>query len=104
VDGKQYWFDASTPSDRLRSKKCIAHLLPNLDEYAVTYRDRSALQSDLDSEQPLAPKLLSFGNILSNVVIVDGVVRGAWRTTMAGNKVQVEVRLSDRSVDLVLLS
>jgi hypothetical protein len=95
VDGKQYWFDASAPADSPRGSRCVAHLLPNFDEYTVAYRDRSALQSDAR----LDPTQFSFGNILSNVVAVNGVVRGGWRRVAAGNKLKVEVRLIDRLQD-----
>ncbi|MBV9329118.1 MAG: hypothetical protein JO352_35890 [Chloroflexi bacterium] len=52
---------------------CVAHLLPNFDEYMVACRDRSALHPDALLESTL----FSFGNILSNVVVVNGVARGA---------------------------
>jgi len=40
--------------------------------------------------------LFSFGNILSNVVVVNGMVCGAWRRTSTSRKRQVEVRSSDK--------
>ncbi len=70
----------------------IAHLLPNFDEYTVAYRDRTALHQG----RRFDPTLFAFGSILSNVVTVDGVVRGAWRPLRAARAVTVRVRLLRR--------
>jgi hypothetical protein len=91
VGGKQYWYDGSASVEDPQDMACVAHLLPNFDEYTVAYRDRSALHPDA----PLDSTLFSFGNILSNVVVLNGVARGAWRRTSTGSIRQVEVRLSD---------
>jgi len=88
IDGNEYWFDEELvcdPSDRE-----AAHLLPNFDEYTVSYRDRSAM---LHPDFPFRPELFGFSSILSNVVIVGGRVCGSWRRTLIGDGVRVEVRL-----------
>ena len=72
---------------------CVAHLLRNFDEYTVAYCDRGARAPP---DWPLDSTLFSFGNILSNVVVVNGMVRGAWRRTSTSRKRQVEVRSSDK--------
>ena len=75
----------------------VAHLLPNFDEITVAYRDRSAL---LDPAVEFDPSLFSWfrasspeGALLSNIVTVDGRVRGAWRRTLNGQSVTVDLRL-----------
>src|SRR4029077_13969189 len=77
----------------------VGHLLPNFDEYTVAYRDRSGV---IHPDTPVEPGLFSFGSILSNVVNIDGRVRGAWRRTVGGAGVRVDVRvmkpLGDREV------
>jgi hypothetical protein len=79
VDGKEYW--SGEGAGRSPSSELTAHLLPNFDEFLVAYRDRSAaLEPGLEYD----PSLLSFGNILSNVVLVGGKVRGAWRKKARG--------------------
>ena len=84
VDGREHWFAAAAGAPRRPFEGL--HLLPNFDEYLVAYRDRSAaLDPDLDYN----PAVFPFGSILSNVVLVDGRVRGGWRKTRGG----VEVRL-----------
>lgn len=91
IDGREHWFDAEAgPASRAAA---IVHLLPNFDEYTVAYRDRAAA---IHPDRPLDPALLSFGSILSNVVIVGGRVRGAWRRTLSRGAVHVELRLPDR--------
>jgi hypothetical protein len=91
IDGKDYWFDAE--AGPAREAAGAAHLLPNFDEYIVAYRDRAAV---VHPDRPIEPVLFSFGSILSNVVTVEGRVRGAWRRTVARGAARVEVRLLDR--------
>ena len=43
------------------------------------------------------PSLLVFGNVLSNVIVVGGRVRGAWRrTAVARGALGLEIRLLER--------
>lgn len=86
LDGKEYWFDAAAGLPP--PAHAAAHLLPNFDEYTVAYRDRTALYAS----GPFDPALFSFGSILSNVVIIGGLVRGAWRRTNAAGGLRVEIR------------
>src|SRR5713226_9760951 len=91
IDGKDYWSGAGpVPS---RKTATIAHLLPNFDEYTVGYRDRSALTH---ADRRFEPGFFSFGSILSNIVIVDGLVRGEWRRTLARDGLRVEIRIPHR--------
>lgn len=88
VDGKEYWSgaDGEVASDVTGP----AHLLPNFDEYTVSYRDRTAA---IDPDLPFDPALFSYGNILSNVLTIGGRVRGSWRQKVSGTRLRVEVRL-----------
>ena len=88
-DGKDYWHEAAT--SKPGSVGVVAHLLPNFDEYTVGYRDRSAL---IPTGGRFDPSLYSFGSLLSNVVVIDGVVRGSWQRTLTRNGVLVEMQLS----------
>jgi hypothetical protein len=91
IEGKDYWFDAE--AGPAREAAGAAHLLPNFDEYIVAYRDRAAV---IHPDRPIEPALFSFGSILSNVVTVEGRVRGSWRRTVARGAARVEVRLLGR--------
>jgi hypothetical protein len=86
VDGKDYWFDAT--AGRAPDDAGMTHLLPNFDEYTVAYRDRAELMH--------AGRLLEPAFALSNVMIVDGKLRGSWRRTLGRKGVHVEVRTLDR--------
>jgi hypothetical protein len=86
VEGRDYWFDAEAGPPCPAAGE--AHLLPNFDEYTVGYRDRAAA---MHVDHPVEPIV-----ILSNVVTIGGRVRGAWRRTVAGGGVRVEVQLLDR--------
>ena len=89
IEGKDYWFDARAgPAGRVAED---AHLLSNFDEYTVGYRDRAAVHPD----RLFDPALFSFGSILSNVVIIGGRVRGAWRRKVTRRGVTIELRLLD---------
>jgi hypothetical protein len=91
IEGKDYWFDAEAgPAGKAA---VVAHLLPNFDEYTVAYRDRAAV---IQPRRPLESALFSSGGVLSNVVTIEGRARGAWRRTVTGGGVRVEVRLLDR--------
>ena len=92
IDGVAYW---SGPNGGGRVG-LVAHLLPNFDEFTVAYRDRSAL---LDPAIPFDAKHFAYyreatpmGGILSNIVTVGGVVRGAWNRTIVRGGLSIEVR------------
>jgi len=98
IEGKRYWFGDTVagaapepPPPRERGVP-IAHLLPNFDELTVAYRDRS------DADHPdgrFDPGLFGFSSILSNVLVIGGRVRGAWRRVAGPRSLRVHVRLLD---------
>ena len=74
-DGQTYWLASSMPAAREPSP--TAYLLPPYDEYAVAYRDRSAV---LDL---LYTKRLHTGNgVFSPIIVVDGQVVGTWKRAL----------------------
>ena len=86
IEGKEYWFDAK--AGHAHDASGGAHLLPNFDEYTVAYRDRTEVMH--------AGRLHEPAFALSNVVLVDGRIRGSWRRRVGRNGVSVEVRALDR--------
>ncbi len=68
-----YWFGAQTATGRAENVPS-AWLLPAYDEYTVAYSDRSAI---LGEGMPANPFV-----ILGPVILVDGLVVGAWRRTL----------------------
>jgi hypothetical protein len=91
LDRTDFWSDAAAP--RVNHKGPVAHLLPNFDEYTVGYRDRAGA---LHPDHSFDPTLFSFGSILSNIVTVDGRVRGAWRRAHDRDRVIVEIKTMRR--------
>ena len=91
IEGNDYWFDGEAGSPGKTGG--VAHLLPNFDEYTVAYRDRTAVYPDHSFE----PAFSSFGSVLSNVVTIGGLVRGAWRRRPWRSGVQVEITLLARA-------
>jgi hypothetical protein len=90
IDGKEFWFGNLGATTRLAG---VAHLLPNFDEYTVAYRDRAAL---LHPKVSFEPTLFAYGSVLSNVLTLDGTVRGAWRREPGPGAVKVEVRVLEK--------
>jgi hypothetical protein len=91
IDGKDYWLDAGARGPG--HSATVAHLLPNFDEYTVGYRDRSAM---LDPGRRFDASIFSFGSVLANVLLVDGIVRGSWRRVARGDAFRVELRFLGR--------
>ncbi|HLY67760.1 MAG TPA: winged helix DNA-binding domain-containing protein [Chloroflexota bacterium] len=88
IEGRGYWFDpeVAVPLEHAT----VGYLLANFDEYTIGYTDRSAL---VDAGLLFGPAHFAYGNILSNVVTLDGRVRGGWRRKAVGDRFQVELRL-----------
>ncbi|HEX7262860.1 MAG TPA: winged helix DNA-binding domain-containing protein [Candidatus Dormibacteraeota bacterium] len=90
-EGTDLWSSADAP--RVNHKGVVAHLLPNFDEYTVGYRDRAGA---LHPDHSFDPALFSFGSILSNIVTIDGRVRGAWRRAFVRDRLIVEIKTMHR--------
>jgi len=83
-NGQTYWFADSIP---MRAPSPRVHLLPDYDEYAVGYRDRSAI-FDLTHTN----KLDSRGSELAQYTIVlDGHIAGTWKRILKKNDVVIEL-------------
>jgi hypothetical protein len=85
LDGKTYWLFAhtKTTSSRLPS----AFLLSIYDEYTIAYKDRGDISEARDIE-----RMISRGNALTAVIILNGKVAGTWNRTL--KKSTVEIRLN----------
>jgi hypothetical protein len=84
VDGKTYWLtDDSKPRNRSES-----FLLSIYDEYTIAYKDRSALGGERYVE-----KMISMGNALTSVIIMDGKIVGTWKRVIKKDHVEVRTNL-----------
>lgn len=88
IDGQSYWLDPSS----LPATQEIAptvHLLPNYDEYIVSYADRSAIYDPGRVKQVDAR-----GNFLFNhTIVVDGQVAGTWKRALRKKSVEITPNL-----------
>jgi hypothetical protein len=90
-DGVAHWraAGATVPAG---GDGATAHLLPNFDEYTVGYADRGLLEGG----RRLEPGLFTYGSVLSNVVVVEGLVRGGWAGEAGPRQVSVTLRWAGR--------
>lgn len=86
IDGKEYFF---IPNDgKIKDKSCTTFLMPDYDEYGISYKDRSALNPHkIQSLQPNGR-----WEIL-RVIIADGVMVGGWKPVETKSETNVETHL-----------
>lgn len=84
LNDNTYWFIGQ--ENLTKSKSPSAFLLPNYDEYIVSYKDRSATIStaDLNKADPR-------GTIFNHTVVVNGKIIGIWKRTIRKTKVDIEL-------------
>ncbi len=83
-DGRTYWFFdhklAKVPDSPL------ALLLSIYDEYTIAYKDRSDISEARDIE-----RMISMGNALTAVIMLDGKVAGTWKKSLKKNTVEIKL-------------
>lgn len=87
VSGRSFRFVLPGRTPRLPA----ALLLSIFDEYTIAYRDRSDL-----SDAGHIERMLSMGNALTAVIVLDGKVAGAWRRRLSKRTLTVELSLFRR--------
>jgi len=95
---RTYWFVESRNEATLKMathttsvpRRVPVHLLPNFDEYLVAYQDREPIT------RVASRVALSRGDLLTNRVIVNGVVVGTWKRTLGSRGVAVEITLTEQ--------
>jgi len=83
-EGAKYWL--TQPADDVHGKSGKAYLLPNYDEYIVSYRDRSATIREKDVSQA-DPR----GTIFNHTFVINGKIEGIWKRDLGKNKLSVEI-------------
>lgn len=86
IDGQTFWLPPSTPS--LRRATPTASLLSIYDEYLSSYQDRRALAAP-----SLAQELVTMGNDLTAVILVNGRIVGTWKRTIGKAAVAIKTNL-----------
>ena len=85
INGKTYWMSKS--SKILKDESSEAYLLPDFDEYIVSYKDRSAVLNHQYAKQGINGRTLT--TLLSPTIIVDGNVVGTWKRSYIRSSVVV---------------
>lgn len=85
IDGKTYWFGSHSP--KTYDQPPTSHLLSIYDEYVIAYKDRSALGGERYTE-----KLLSMGNALTSVLILNGKIAGTWKRVLKKHAVEISIK------------
>jgi hypothetical protein len=83
-DGKIYWF--SNHTEVTAPKSPSAFLLSIYDEYTIAYKDRGDISEARDIE-----KMISMGNALTAVIILNGKVAGTWDKALKKNTVEIRL-------------
>jgi hypothetical protein len=85
IDGQTYWF-AETIAPTPDTSPTV-YLLPNYDEYTVSYKDRRAIlavphtsRSDTRSSSPF-----------NHVIVLNGRIVGIWKRTLEKDKVHITI-------------
>lgn len=84
LNGNIYWF--AGPKNLSKSKSPVVFLLPNYDEYIVSYKDRSAAiaTADVNKADPR-------GTIFNHTIVANGKVIGIWKRIIGKTKVEIEL-------------
>ena len=84
LNDNTYWF--AEQENLSKNKSPGAFLLPNYDEYIISYKDRSAsiAASDINKADPR-------GTIFNHTIVANGKVIGLWKRTIG--KTKVDIRL-----------
>jgi hypothetical protein len=81
VEGNEYWFK---PSDKPISE--TVYLLPNYDEYIVSYKDRTAFYDANEVKKSGSRENVPF----NNVILIQGRIAGVWKRTVKKDSVVIE--------------
>lgn len=84
--GRTYLFSGAPP----KSRRAVAHLLPNYDEYFIGLRDRSAIGESIRESGGTVSNRLFFAHL----VMVDGQLAGGWTRGVRAGAVTVRVELA----------
>lgn len=83
IDNKTYY---SMQSTQIQTEKSKAFLLSIYDEYTIAYKDRHDLSEKNDIE-----RMITMGNALTAVLILNGKVAGTWKRKLKQNTVAVTI-------------
>jgi hypothetical protein len=87
INGTTYWSIPSGKRGKAAGTPPIVHLLPIYDEYLNALRDRSL------ARDPAGPTVTTTDFTgLPNQLVIDGILRGAWKVVSTGDAARIDVR------------
>ena len=100
IDKQEYIFAPHSPTPR----KLATFLLPDYDEYSISYKDRTALFTAEDNER----RSKGDNPFFNHLIVVDGIIGGSWKPLVKGKQVAVTTTffapLNDRQHQAVMTS
>jgi hypothetical protein len=85
LDGRTYWYsphaDVTTPDPP------SVFLLSIYDEYTIAYKDRRDISETRDIE-----RMISLGNALTAVIIINGRVAGTWKRALKRETIEISLK------------
>lgn len=89
IDGTTYWSSESVAGATAQGP-VPGYLLPNYDEYFVSYKNRSIIGERLKSAKVDSPTI----SLLGNGIVLDGQLVGAWKRTLKPRQVRLDLNLA----------
>jgi hypothetical protein len=91
LNAKTYWFSPDPGEKGQDSPTSLnsdnrAFLLSIYDEYTIAYKDRGDISEKRDIE-----RMISMGNALTAVIILDGKVAGTWKRILKKNTIEIKL-------------
>ncbi len=87
IYGNDYWHSEKSKIEKTVPKN--VYLLPNYDEYAIAYKDRSAFYDPANTETFDQRNNVIFGHM----IFIEGKIVGMWRRTIQKKTVEIETLL-----------
>ncbi|MDD1718804.1 MAG: winged helix DNA-binding domain-containing protein [Methanoregulaceae archaeon] len=84
LDGRTYWF--TPPAKVIRPDVPAALLLSIYDEYTIAYKDRRDI-----SQARAIERMISRGNALTAVIVLNGRVTGTWMKKRKKNSIEIRL-------------
>jgi hypothetical protein len=85
LNGRTYWY--SPHAEMVARDSPSVFLLSIYDEYTIAYKDRGDISQTRDIE-----RMISMGNALTAVIIVNGRVAGTWKRTLKKKTIEISLK------------
>ena len=91
VDGKEYFFRIPTSFENEITPGAV--LLPNYDEYVISYKDRK----EAIGKKHLAIISKERNAVFTNSILINGKIEGTWQRTIKNNSVAIATRFFSKA-------